>query len=81
MEAQVEGFESGILLFVIIATSLVMTWAMIRDKRKMGTMLDEIDQEILERNLAEDALRDSEMELSNDQRIEKAQQTSREDPI
>tara|TARA_R110000765_G_scaffold183277_1_gene289193 strand:- start:431 stop:1771 length:1341 start_codon:yes stop_codon:yes gene_type:complete len=73
MEAQVEGFESGILLFVIIATSLVMTWAMIRDKRKMGTMLDEIDEEILERNLAEDALRASEIESANDHSIEKTQ--------
>ncbi|WP_405410626.1 cation:proton antiporter [Maribacter sp. Asnod1-A12] len=62
MEAQIEGFESGILLFVIIATSLVMTWAMIRDKRKMGTMLDEIDEEITERNLAEDAIRKSDDE-------------------
>ncbi|WP_405399395.1 cation:proton antiporter [Maribacter sp. Asnod2-G09] len=62
MEAQIKGFESGILLFVIIATSLVMTWAMIRDKRKMGTMLDEIDEEIAERNLAEDAIRHSESE-------------------
>lgn len=61
-EAQIEGFESGILLFVIIATSLVMTWAMIRDKRKMGTMLDEIDEEIIERNLAEDAIRETEDE-------------------
>lgn len=60
MEAQIEGFESGILLFVIIATSLVMTWAMIRDKHKMGTLLDEIDEEVLERNIAEDALRESE---------------------
>ena len=73
MEAQVEGFESGILLFVIIATSLVMTWAMIHDKRKMGTMLDEIDEEILERNLAEDALRASEIESANDHSIEKTQ--------
>ncbi len=82
MEAQVEGFESGILLFVIIATSLVMTWAMIRDKRKIGTMLDEIDEEILERNLAEDALRDSERELSNDHNIiEKIEENSTEDPI
>ncbi|MDF4221268.1 cation:proton antiporter [Maribacter sp. M208] len=61
-EAQIEGFESGILLFVIIATSLIMTWAMIRDKRKMGTMLDEIDEEIIERNLAEDAIRETEDE-------------------
>ncbi len=53
-EAQVETFESGILLFVIIATSLVMTWAMIKDKKKMGTILDEIDTEIRARNEAED---------------------------
>ncbi|MFV1448122.1 cation:proton antiporter [Maribacter sp. HS] len=59
-EAQIERFESGILLFVIIATSLVMTWAMIKDKRKMGTLLDEIDEEITERNLTEDAIRASE---------------------
>ncbi|TLP82293.1 cation:proton antiporter [Maribacter sp. ACAM166] len=58
-QAQIEGFESGILLFVIIATSLVMTWAMIRDKHQMRTMLDEIDEEILDRNIAEDALRES----------------------
>ncbi len=57
VEAQVANFESGILLFVIIATSLVMTWAMIKDKKKMNTPLDEIDQEYLERNEAEDALR------------------------
>lgn len=59
VEAQVANFESGILLFVIIATSLVMTWAMIKDKKKMNTLLDEIDEEYLERNEAEDALRAS----------------------
>jgi NhaP-type Na+/H+ or K+/H+ antiporter len=58
-QAEVAGFESGILLFVIIVTSLVMTWAMIKDKRKMGTMLDEIDEEVLLRNEAEDALHDA----------------------
>lgn len=58
-EAQVANFESGILLFVIIATSLVMTWGMIKDKKKMNTLLDEIDEEFLERNQAEDALRTS----------------------
>jgi NhaP-type Na+/H+ or K+/H+ antiporter len=81
MEAQVEGFESGILLFVIIATSLVMTWAMIHDKRKMSTILDEIDHEILERNLAEDALRDSEMEITKDQSVGKTHKNSTENPI
>lgn len=35
-EAQVEGFEPGILLFIIIATSLVMTFALISDKRRTG---------------------------------------------
>ncbi len=59
-QAKIEGFESGILLFVIIATSLIMTWAMIKDKRKMGTLLDEIDEEILARNKAEDALNEHE---------------------
>ncbi len=55
-EAEIANFESGILLFVIIVTSLIMTWAMIKDKRKMRTMLDEIDEEILLRNEAEDVL-------------------------
>ncbi|NNK75424.1 MAG: sodium:proton exchanger [Maribacter sp.] len=40
-EAQVATFESGILLFVIIGTSLIMTWAMIKDGKKMGSLLDE----------------------------------------
>ncbi len=59
-QAQIASFESGVLLFVIIATSLIMTWAMIKDKKKMGTLLDEIDQELLERNEAEDVLREHE---------------------
>jgi cell volume regulation protein A len=33
-EAQIESFEPGILLFVIIGTSLIMTFAMIYDKRR-----------------------------------------------
>lgn len=45
MEALVPSFEPGILLFVIIGTSLIMTWAMIKDKRKMGTPLDELEEE------------------------------------
>lgn len=57
-EVEVPNFESGILLFVIIATSLIMTWAMIKDKRKMGTLLDEIDEEYEHRNRAEDLVRD-----------------------
>jgi hypothetical protein len=35
-----------------------MTWAMIKDKRKMGTILDEIDEEIYARNEAEDEIRE-----------------------
>jgi NhaP-type Na+/H+ or K+/H+ antiporter len=34
VEQQVADFQNGILLFVIIATSLIMTWAMIRATRK-----------------------------------------------
>ena len=59
VQAEVEGFESGILLFVIIATSLIMTWAMIKDKKKMGTILDGIDEEILLRNKVEDGMIES----------------------
>lgn len=35
-ELQVEGFEPGILLFLIIATSLIMTGALIFDKQRTG---------------------------------------------
>ena len=35
-EAKVEGFDAGILLFIIIATSLIMTFAMVYDKRRTG---------------------------------------------
>ena len=66
-EAEVPGFESGILLFVIIATSLIMTGAMIRDKKKMGTLLDEIDGEMAERNAAEDALREAKLDGADDE--------------
>jgi cell volume regulation protein A len=33
-DAQIAGFEPGILLFIIIATSLMMTFALIYDKRR-----------------------------------------------
>lgn len=36
VEVQVAGFEPGILLFIIIGTSLVMTFALIWDKRRTG---------------------------------------------
>ncbi len=35
-EAKVAGFSEGILLFIIILTSIIMTWAMIKDKRRAG---------------------------------------------
>lgn len=54
-EAQITAFEPGILLFIIIGTSLIMTWAMIKDKRKMATLLDEIDEEYERREEAYEA--------------------------
>ena len=67
-EGQIENFESGILLFVIIATSLLMTWAMIKDKKKIGTILDDIDDEVQQRNEAEDILNEQEaLEERNDE--------------
>lgn len=44
-EAQVPDFEPGILLFIIIGTSLIMTWAMIKDKRKMRMAPATLDTE------------------------------------
>jgi cell volume regulation protein A len=41
-ELQVESFDNGVLLFVIIATALVMTWAMIRANDK------DVGDEVLE---------------------------------
>ncbi len=80
-QAKVDGFESGILLFVIIATSLIMTWAMIKDKKKMGTLLDEIDEEVLARNEAEDALHEHKeyqenLEISEPEALENPQHDS-----
>ncbi|MDH7446468.1 cation:proton antiporter domain-containing protein [Aquimarina sp. 2201CG14-23] len=45
-EAMVPGFEPGILLFVIIGTSLIMTGGMIRDKKIKGAVLtpEEIEE-------------------------------------
>lgn len=37
--AQVAGFEAGILLFIIIGTSLIMTFALIYDKRRTGAAI------------------------------------------
>jgi len=41
-ELQIESFDNGVLLFVIIATALVMTWAMIKADSK------DLDDEVLE---------------------------------
>ncbi len=39
--AQVSSFKSGILLFVIISTSIIMTWAMIKNKQQnQGIMMN-----------------------------------------
>ena len=45
-QAKVSTFNPGVLLFVIIGTSLVMTWAMIKYKQKMVTTIDIIDEEM-----------------------------------
>jgi cell volume regulation protein A len=37
--AEVPGFEAGILLFIIIGTSLIMTFALIFDKRRSGAAM------------------------------------------
>jgi cell volume regulation protein A len=39
LEAQVPGFEPGILLFIIIGTSIIMTVAMIRDKQRTSAAI------------------------------------------
>ena len=39
-EAVVAGFEPGILLFIIIGTSLIMTFAMIKDKKRTGKAIN-----------------------------------------
>ena len=43
-EAQIENFEPGILLFVIIGTSLIMTFAMIRDKKANSKSVKEANR-------------------------------------
>lgn len=40
VEAEVESFEPGILLFVIIGTSLIMTFAMIYEKKRSSKAID-----------------------------------------
>jgi hypothetical protein len=48
-ELQVASFDNGILLFVIIATAVVMTWSMIRANDK------DLEDEVLEMLTEEEA--------------------------
>jgi hypothetical protein len=41
-QVQVATFEPGILLFIIIATSLIMTFAMIKDKQRTTTVIKKV---------------------------------------
>ena len=41
---QIEGFKNGILLYVIIASSLLMTWALVDHHRKLPTDQDATDK-------------------------------------
>ena len=45
--AIVPGFEKGILLDIIIGTSLIMTWAMIRDKRRTGKAIAKAQEQVV----------------------------------
>jgi len=65
-EAQVATFEPGILLFVIIGTSLIMTWAMIKDKKKMSTLLDMEDKEIDELQEVNKIIKENEAQIQNE---------------
>lgn len=53
-EAKVAGFEMGILLYVIISTSLVMTWGMIKNKeekvQESGILLEDETTLEIEKN-------------------------------
>ena len=51
--AKVAAFDQGILLFVIIGTSVIMTWALIRNKKKTK-LPDTIDLEITNIELEEE---------------------------
>ncbi|TXF87872.1 sodium:proton exchanger [Neolewinella aurantiaca] len=43
-EVQVEGFEPGILLFIIIGTSLIMTLAMVVDKKRTSVAMRKVNE-------------------------------------
>ena len=66
VEAQIATFEPGILLFVIIGTSLIMTWAMIKDKKKMGSMMEMADKEILVKEKEDIALQEEEEQVKKE---------------
>ena len=44
VEVQVAGFEPGILLFIIIGTSLIMTLAMVVDKKRTSVALRKVNE-------------------------------------
>jgi Kef-type K+ transport system membrane component KefB len=44
VENVVEGFEPGILLFIIIGTSLIMTFAMVVDKKRTSVALRKVNE-------------------------------------
>ena len=48
VEAHIEGFEPGVLLFVIIATSLIMTGALIADKKRQNKAIDEAEDVVVD---------------------------------
>ena len=43
-EIQVEGFEPGVLLFIIIGTSLIMTLAMVVDKKRTSSAMRKVSE-------------------------------------
>ena len=44
---KVENFEEGILLFIIIGTSLIMTFAMISDKKRSGVAIRKAERNMV----------------------------------
>lgn len=47
VEAQVVGFEPGILLFIIIGTSVIMTLALIMDKKRTGKVINQVQSKAI----------------------------------
>jgi len=46
-EMKIEGFEPGVLLFLIITTSLIMTFALIYDKRRTGEAIKQAKNRLI----------------------------------